>query len=932
MVSQRNKPHKSRHRSKGKIKDQTKGKKVKDNFRAPGRAIATESDPNHDVVMKPAKPTAAAISATGRVQKRTKAAPYVEGVVRINSKSPETPAQAEGPFGLNKPPRSHRVAALIPLNCGTVCAKTVEQLRHAQGRAQPSPNDTQTMHTLVHNGCSVTFLDPFAPYQCEGGIDTNSVDFAAVLDTLAVADMVLFVTNLDFTDNTPRPEGSDSRWFDDLGIQVDALGRHAISLLNAIGTPSVFVDFHMTNSKSAKDTQRLQSAIKLHRRYLSSVLPPKILNLTTAYHNSANATGAAKLWRALHETKLTLVQWKSSRPYMLVDWHVVVPREGAADTAGGTLLASGYLRGAPLCPAQPVTLSGADTQHFAIESIDVLGGPTIKWVSPFAENGPDAADSDVIQHFPAEDSSVCHEADSSENDMEVDTLGECAVDGTLDDEAFANIRAKRKMQVDEASVPASIANTNVTNVSKILKPAYRVLKVPEGVSGYQAAWYDYDENVIADDAGEERSFLGAPREAPLSASNLQRLEGDSEGDFTDEASEADPDALQPVRQRFFKYRPLPSAMMPSALNTSAALGSSALSGMFTNKFSARGGAANYWDPYQNLPETYAKLSSQSLAHFRQCCKEGMGVYLETLSENGKVDPTRAAVPGQRITVAIPNISIETQQRMQKKSFLVLSGLLPNEEKLSLLHANLTGVQHRMFSSDAEKEALHSKDSMVFQVGFRRYSAKAMFYRDLPQGHEGVLRVPTMNENAAGGRRNQTIMETIHQRRATYHKALDLATPAANGAYVAHYGLITHTPVPVFVLQRRCALSAEAAAMGGQQPLIVSAGRALPPDPHVLILKKRLLIGKIYKVHQRAAVIKKMFLDDQDVKFYDKVELRTLRGVKGSIVKSIGTHGTFKAKFSAVVQQHDKVYIDLFKRVFPPGFGASNVDMEAGMME
>ena len=942
MVSQRNKAHKQRFRSKGARKELTKGKKVKDNFgalrqQAARREIATTSQNSRDVEMKPAKSTTPAISSTGRVQKRRNARSFIDGVIRVNEKDAEEKS-AENTRGAFRDtlPRSHRTAALIPLNAGSMCAKTVSRLRECHSLSA-NPQDTQTMQTIVHNGCSLTLLNPFAAYADGSAVDTSAVDFAAVLDTLLVADMLIFVVNLDNTSKMmDTQESKDNRWFTDLGIEIDALGRHAISLVNAIGAPSIFVDFQFAENASKKDAQRFQSLVKLHKRYLCSVLPPKQLSLTTVYHNSATKAGGVKLWRALHETKLITLKWKESRPYMLVDWHVVVPKEGEEGTANGTLLASGYLRGAPLCPQQAVTLSGADTRHFQMQWVSIAGTERIlNKGTAEAENASkiDAADSELIQRHPAEESNSENEidenAESSENEMEVDDWNEHREKTSdfsgLDEEAIQKMRSsKRKMQLDETSVPHSTAMSHSTNISKILKPSYRLLKVPQGVSGYQAAWYDYDENLIEsarDDETPEVTFQPGKGNS-LSESNLNRSFGNDSADeyFSDEVSEDDPNALEPVRQRFFKYRPLPSAMMPSSANTSAALGSSALSGVYTNKFNARG-ASSYWDPYQNLPETYAKLRSQPLADFRQSCKLGMGAFLEKHTQNKQLDTKEVAMPGQRITVAIADFSTELQQRLAKRSPITLSGLLPNEDKLSLLHTSLIGLQHRMFEPEgpeAETHELNSKDSMVFHVGFRRYSAKGMFYSDHAMGHEGVLRVPTTNENLPDGHPNQKVMETIHQRRATYCKSLDLKS--ANGVCVAHFGLLTHVPTPVVILQKRSHVSAEAAAMGESQEIIVSTGRALPPDPHMLILKQRRLIGKIYKVHQRAAVIKKMFLDDHDVKYFDKVELRTLKGVKGSIVKSIGTHGTFKAKFSAVVQQHDKVYIDLFKRVFPPGYG------------
>lgn len=68
--------------------------------------------------------------------------------------------------------------------------------------------------------------------------------------------------------------------------------------------------------------------------------------------------------------------------------------------------------------------------------------------------------------------------------------------------------------------------------------------------------------------------------------------------------------------------------------------------------------------------------------------------------------------------------------------------------------------------------------------------------------------------------------------------------------------------------------------------------------------------------KRTAVIKHMFFDPQDVKYFRPAQLHTLHGLRAHITESVGTHGLYKALFSAPVKQNDQVLLSLYKRVFP----------------
>ena len=97
---------------------------------------------------------------------------------------------------------------------------------------------------------------------------------------------------------------------------------------------------------------------------------------------------------------------------------------------------------------------------------------------------------------------------------------------------------------------------------------------------------------------------------------------------------------------------------------------------------------------------------------------------------------------------------------------------------------------------------------------------------------------------------------------------------------------------------------------------IATGNLLSIDPDRIMLKKIILFGNPIRVRKRSAVVKHMFFTPQDVRWFKPAELVTLQGLRGHIKESVGTHGLFKALFSAPIKQNDQVLLILYKRVFP----------------
>ena len=103
---------------------------------------------------------------------------------------------------------------------------------------------------------------------------------------------------------------------------------------------------------------------------------------------------------------------------------------------------------------------------------------------------------------------------------------------------------------------------------------------------------------------------------------------------------------------------------------------------------------------------------------------------------------------------------------------------------------------------------------------------------------------------------------------------------------------------------------------GQVAQLVATGSMQNPDPDRVILKKIILSGYPVKVHKKKAVVKYMFFNPEDVKWFKPLDVFTKYGRRGRIKEPLGTHGAMKCVFDAPIGQQDSVCVALYKRVFP----------------
>lgn len=103
---------------------------------------------------------------------------------------------------------------------------------------------------------------------------------------------------------------------------------------------------------------------------------------------------------------------------------------------------------------------------------------------------------------------------------------------------------------------------------------------------------------------------------------------------------------------------------------------------------------------------------------------------------------------------------------------------------------------------------------------------------------------------------------------------------------------------------------------GEAPRIMATGTVHSCNPDRVVLKRIVLSGFPHRVHKKKAVVKYMFFNAEDIKWFKPLDLFTKYGRRGRIKEPLGTHGAMKCLFDSPVQQNDSVCIALYKRVFP----------------
>jgi len=410
---------------------------------------------------------------------------------------------------------------------------------------------------------------------------------------------------------------------------------------------------------------------------------------------------------------------------------------------------------------------------------------------------------------------------------------------------------------------------------------------PAGWSDYQSAWLDGvdNDNLDADDTdyGELAKALNQKSSAAsvggmdlaedmeISAEErkalLEQRRKDQKEDF-EFPDEVEVDEDINARDRFERYRSLKS---------------------FRKSF---------WDPKENLPDSYASIyhfasfkatQRDVMADMKDVAKaanecdgdfwgsdprNGGDQQMEDDSEEDE-DILEGCIPaGTYVNITIEKVTPVAYARLSPKSLVAAVTLLPHENKVSVLHMGLS----QSSKCDRSEIPVKSKDVLTFRCGWRTWQARPVFSQN------------NLNSDK--------------------HK-FERYMPQDGAFFAASiFGPVTYSPCPVIAFRESVSED------GVPNRELIAIGSMLGADADRIVVKRIILTGYPTRVHKRHATVKYMFYNPDDVNWFKPAGLTTKHGLNGNIIESVGEHGTMKCLFNAPIKQHDTVCLPLYKRIYP----------------
>jgi Uncharacterized conserved protein len=366
---------------------------------------------------------------------------------------------------------------------------------------------------------------------------------------------------------------------------------------------------------------------------------------------------------------------------------------------------------------------------------------------------------------------------------------------------------------------------------------------PAGWNDYQSAWLDAikdDDDMLSEDGIDHGELAAEFNKKKTDATVITRGDMDEEDDKfiseeerrtlieqrkRDKQEDLDfPDEVQVdedenARDRFARYRSLKSFRK------------------------------SYWDPKENLPDTYASIFHFSsfratqgdvMADMKDIMQAAEAKFNQLLENDKKKKDTNDDVMGEEsedsnedilegcvtsgtyVTLVLEGVSPLAASRINPSSLLTAVSLLPHENKVSVVHMGLC-ENTQCDENEAGDMPIKSKDVIIFRCGWRTWQARPVF---------------SQNNLNCDKHKFERFMPT-------------------GGSFFAcsALGPVTYTPCPVLAFRRT--------RSGKTQ--FVALGSVIGADADRIVIKRIVLTGYPTRVHKRHATVKYMFYNPDDVK-------------------------------------------------------------------
>ncbi|KAL7848859.1 hypothetical protein SRHO_G00204820 [Serrasalmus rhombeus] len=662
----------------------------------------------------------------------------------------------------------------------------------------------------------------------------DTADLHSLLDVAKVADTLVFVLE------------STEGW--------DSYGEYCLSCLFAQGLPSHALVCQGIADLSVKKRTESRRALS---RLAEARFPEARLFPLDSEHD------AVLLLRHLGAQKQRRLAFRSRRSHMLIQNASYTPNNSQDGTGGpatglGTLHVSGYVRGCPLQVNRLVHIAGHG--DFQLSQIDAPADPLpIITAAPRPRKPAKCGDVEMM--------------DGSAGEM--NGAGEVRVLMKADPSQRESLQAEA--EVDPMEGEQTWPTESELQEAEEARKNRKVVKVPKGTSDYQATWIVDDAEENGDDDEEEDDVYSSDDEDDDAEELMEDGENESQdgeagcdsgNDDADDDEEEEEISLTDcvaAEQKYDEamdqaeeehglehYREARShEMFPDEVDTPIDVPARTRFQRYRGLKSFR---SSPWDPMENLPLNYSRIFQ-----FQNFERTRRRILAEAAAEE------QGAMVGWYVTLHIEDVPSSVMESFQAGKPLLLVSLLPHEQKMSVMHVLVR--RHPSFT-----EPIASKEELIFQCGFRRFRASAIF-----------------SQHTSGDKHKM-------------ERFLRVDAPMV----VSVYAPITFPTAGVLLFKQRA---------NGMQDL-VATGSLRSCDPRRVVLKRIVLSGHPFKINRRSAVVRYMFFNRDDILWFKPVELRTKWGRRGHIKDALGTHGHMKCVFDSRLRSQDTVLMNLYKRVYP----------------
>lgn len=535
-------------------------------------------------------------------------------------------------------------------------------------------------------------------------------------------------------------------------------------------------------------------------------------------HILENKNDSSNLFRTLCQKIPKGIHWRDTRGYLIADH---LDKFVSENDHAQYLTIEGIARGTGFNVNGLIHLPGfGDLQIEKLDKIEIRGN-----------------DTNIETFLPTEKESL--------NELQENEIEDLSMDEMDDDEE------------DESFDEDDLNDWDL--VDKTINQKRR--KLPKGMSEYQARWLKDEEieamiaEVGAQDENEKTGAAASENHDDIN--NMVENNDNNDGYSDEEVMEMDISPEEHERQlQEYRQREREELDFPDEIELR-------YDEIATERLSKYRGvkslASSLWD-YDELDERRPENWTEYMRI------KNYKIYRNQILKKFKSATTVNA--GDKIRITIKYIPLfDNIQNPKVKPFVVYS-LLQNEHKLSVCNFSIQ-------TWESYEEPIKSKESMVVQYGFRRYSINPLFSQH------------TRNANNV----------------AKFQRFLHKGQVAVATAIVPLS--LTNVPALFFRTDK-----------DGSNMQILCQGTFENTDFTRILAKRVVLTGEVFKIHKSVVTIRFMFFNSDDVNAYKNVPLFSKMGRSGFIKESLGTHGDFKASFDGKLNQQDIIGMELFKRVWP----------------